>query len=368
MWAPWEDVAAGVAQWREWTDEDYTRARSMLETAGFEPVGRELARDAVWLVACEHCMDSAQLWLERQRWDGTPRVSTFLSRLAGVEASPYAEAVSRYLWTALAGRVMVPGTKADMVPILVGGGGVGKSTGIKALVPGNELACRVDLQKDDVDNGRKMRGCLVAEIAELRGLGTRDSESIKDFLSAEDDKWTPKFKEMSTRHPRRCVFIGSTDKDAFLVDSAANFRRWLPVRVGKVDVWGIGQEREQLWAEAAGMFLMDGVAWEEAERLGRVEHEQFTEVDSWLSMVLKWADGRVGDSAPDLADEEGSALTWAERGFSSGDALTWAVGLPTAGINRSTQMRMGAALTAAGFKRERVWAGPDRGAWVWRRG
>ncbi|ESF27670.1 putative replication protein, partial [Salmonella enterica subsp. enterica serovar Tallahassee str. 0012] len=37
--------------------------------------------------------------------------------------------------TALAGRVLEPGVKADMVPILVGPQGCGKSSGVEALSP-----------------------------------------------------------------------------------------------------------------------------------------------------------------------------------------------------------------------------------------
>jgi predicted P-loop ATPase len=82
----------------------------------------------------------------------------------------YTRAVSRYLWTALAGRIVTPGVKADMVPILVGGQGVGKSTGVSAMCPSNEFFTEVSFHEKEDDLARRMRGRLVGEIGELRGL------------------------------------------------------------------------------------------------------------------------------------------------------------------------------------------------------
>lgn len=62
-------------------------------------------------------------------WDGVERVERFLESYAGAEAGDYSRAVSRYMWTAMAARLLNPGAKCDMVPVLVGGQGTGKSTG-----------------------------------------------------------------------------------------------------------------------------------------------------------------------------------------------------------------------------------------------
>lgn len=87
------------------------------------------------LVADENPFDSAIEWLNGVDWDGVPRVKTFFETYFDVEPSEYTSAVSLYAWTALAGRVLSPGCKADMVPVLVGEQGCGKSTGIAALCP-----------------------------------------------------------------------------------------------------------------------------------------------------------------------------------------------------------------------------------------
>ena len=196
MYRDWADVAQGpAAGWRVWTDDDLTRARVALEKAGFEPVGRDLARDAVALVAAECVFDSAQCWLAGlPPWDGVPRVARWLADVCSAADTPYTAAVSTYLWTALAARVLNPGCQADMVPILVGGQGVGKTRTVRAIAPAVEYYASLSFESRDADLGRRLRGKLVAEVEELRGLHTRDAEAIKAFVSATTDQWVPKYK------------------------------------------------------------------------------------------------------------------------------------------------------------------------------
>ena len=114
-------------------------------------------------------VDSAHEWLARQRWDGVPRVERFLSDYLSVPDSPYARAVARYMWTALAGRVLDPGCEAPMVPVLIGPQGCGKSRGVKAMAPAGDLPgdhTYVELRFDTDDEkwARLTRAKLVGEI------------------------------------------------------------------------------------------------------------------------------------------------------------------------------------------------------------
>ena len=79
-----------------------------------------MIRDAVWLVADEHRFDSAVEWIGTLKWDGVARVESFLRDYMGVTDTPYTRAVSRYMWTALAGRVLSPGCEAPMAPVFIG--------------------------------------------------------------------------------------------------------------------------------------------------------------------------------------------------------------------------------------------------------
>lgn len=278
MFAP-----AGSGQWRAFTDADYARLRITMEKRGFKPVGRELIRDVVLLAADEQPFDSAITWLNGLEWDGVPRIECFYHTHFGTADTPYTRAVSMYMWTALAGRVLEPGIKADMVPILVGPQGCGKSSGVEALSPDPAFFTEISFAEKDDDLARKMRGRLVAEIGELRGLNTKELESIKAFVTRTHENWIPKYREFATQFPRRLVFVGTTNEDEFLADKTGN-RRWLPVEVSKVDVKAIKRDLLLLWAEAREVFQrLGGIQFREAEQLAASVHEQYTIKDAWLT-------------------------------------------------------------------------------------
>lgn len=337
-------TVGGDDQWLTFSDADYSRLRIGLEKGGFKPIGRELIRDIVLLVADENPFDSATEWLSRLEWDGVPRVATFLSDYFNAEQSEYTKAVSLYLWTALAGRVLSPGIKADMVPILVSSQGKLKSTVISALAPAQEHFCEIAFSENEDNLARKMRGKLVAEIGELRGLHTKELESIKAFITRTHENWVPKFKEFAVQYPRRLVFIGTTNKDEFLDDETGN-RRFLPVRVGLADLANIIKYREQFWAEGRELFKKHGILYKQAEELGAAEHDQYMLKDPWEDAVLKWL------IEPDmLTDEKPIDKPY----LRSGDVLQHALKIEPRNIKRGDEMRIGKTLAALGYVRKVV--------------
>lgn len=292
MWAPWSGNGGGAGQLAgvlvPWRNEDYLRTRVELERRGFEPMGRELLRDAVALVGKENAFDSAADWVRGLVWDGVSRVESFLETQFAAAPSAYSRAVSTYLWTALAGRALVPGVKADMVVILHSSQqGKRKSSAIEALAPVPEAFTTLDLAERDAELSRRLRGCLVAELVELRGLGARDHEAVNAWVTQRADRWTPKYEEIAITVPRRFLMIGSTNRDDFLSDATGN-RRWLPVTVQWGEAERIARDRDQLWAEGAYLFEQGGVAWADAERLAQDEHETFEMEEIGFDAVRKF--------------------------------------------------------------------------------
>ncbi|EBG1812825.1 replication protein [Salmonella enterica] len=339
MFAP-----AGSGLWQTFTDADYARLRIKMEQHGFMPIGRDLIRDVVMLVADEQPFDSATTWLNGLEWDGVPRIKSFYHTHFGTADTPYTRAVSMYMWTALAGRVLEPGIKADMVPILVGPQGCGKSSGVEALSPDPMFFTEISFAEKDDDLARKMRGRLLAEIGELRGLNTKELESIKAFVTRTHENWIPKYREFATQFPRRLVFIGTTNEDEFLADKTGN-RRWLPVEVSKVDVKAIKTDLLLLWAEARETFKrLGGIQFRDAERLGASVHEQYTIKDAWLETVEKWLD------TPDLMTND---IPRKCEFLRASDVLRDAIGLNPEKVSRREQMRISGVLQNCGYKASR---------------
>lgn len=336
----------GTDDWRPLGDADGVWLRAHLETGvcGFAPISKELMRDVVHAVATELEFDSARMWLEGLPYDGKVRCETFLRDYFGVDDTPYTRAVSLYLWTALAGRILDPGVKADMVPILVGAQGLGKSSAIAAMVPSVEHFVEIAFTEKEDDLSRKMRGKLIAEIGELRGLHTKEIEGIKAFITRTHEHWVPKFKEFTTLFPRRLVFVGSTNKDQFLADETGN-RRWLPVRVSQVDVSRVRAVAPDCWAEAMRLYQAGGIQWQAAERLAKAEHEEYEIKDAWAAPVQRWLEDPLFG---------GDDLLTSRPGITTTEALVGAIGLDSRNITRREEMRMGNVLRELGYVRKRV--------------
>ena len=332
---------------RPFRDDDYFDLALHLEkNHGFQHVPNELMRDAVRYVAQRKHFDSALHWLSNlPAWDGVPRVATFLRDYFGAEDTEYTRAVARYFWSGLVGRVKVPGIKADMVPIAVGKQGARKTSLIAAIVPEHDMFLELDLSKKDDDLAREMRGKLLCELAELKGISAKQVEHIKAFISRRREEWTPKFKEFTTRYMRRCMSFGSTNEDEPLPDDDTGQRRWLPFRCNdnhKGDVEKLIQMRNQLWAEAAVLFSENGVLWQEAERLAPTIHKEFEKEDSWTARIEQWVfNGDMGDIAP--VDKEG--------GLRLIDVIEHALSIRIKDVTMTIERRVGKGLKQAGLRK-----------------
>jgi predicted P-loop ATPase len=319
--------------WRPFTDTDYTQLRVWLETIGnCEPVSQEMARAAAQLVAERQKMDTAKIWIESLKWDGVERISHFCSRYWGTIDDAYTRAVGLYLWTALAGRVVSPGCQCDMVPVLIGSQGIGKSRGVQAMVPAAEHYAELRLDEADDAIARKMRGVLIAELAEMRGLRNSEIERTKAFITRTHEKWTPKYKEFATSYPRRFVIVGTTNDEEFL-PSDSEQRRWLPVHTIGVDVKRIREDRNQLWAEALVRYTTDGVHWQGMDELAKPAREMASSPDNWEQVIAQW-----------LVDTDGTNIRLS-------DVLESAVGLDPRTITRAHELRAGRVLRSLGYVR-----------------
>lgn len=354
--------AGAPGAWRQFEDADYTRMQIFMERGGFKKITKETLRDAVWLVAIENRFDSAIEWARSLEWDGVPRVAAFLERYCGVKATPYARAVSRYMWSALAGRALEPGAKADMVPVLIGPQGVRKSSGVAAMVPWPELFAEMDLADRDAEASRRMRGRLVIELAELKGLYSRDAEAIKAFITRRHEEWRPLYKEFNTIFPRRNLFIGTANVGEFLSDDTGE-RRWLPVVVGGlVDVEAIERDRLQLWAEGCAMFLAAGVDWHDAETLARDVHGEHKISDSWAPVVEQWLTS--GDFEA-VGGEPGADLG-RRAVVQTHEVLIGALGFDAKNIKKGEERRVAAILKSLNYALGRPYVNGKRcRAWVY---
>lgn len=325
---------AADTTWRLFDDDLYTKLRLRLVDMGMEKhVTKEYVISSVSLVAREQAMDSAQEWLAEVEWDGVSRIANFHTNVLKLEDTPYYQAVCFYLWTALAGRIVEPGCKADMVPILIGKQGLRKSTFVEAIAPSEAEYTAVSLAARDSDLARQLRGKVVAEWDEMRGLNTRESEAIKGWVTHRTDEWVPKFKEFAITAPRRFILVGTTN-DARVFNDHTGARRWLPVWVERpIDTTYVRENREQLWAEGRALFQAHGVMWQKAEALAGAYHRRATVRDVWVDPVRQWL------------REQGN-----RDGWTSTQILSGACSVAVAHANAGTYLRLQRVMAYIGWE------------------
>lgn len=344
--------------WRELRDTDYNTIRRNLEKASFIKIQKRDIADGVEEYAEKNSFDSAQNWLNTiPAWDGVPRVSRFFHHYFRTPDTEYASEVSKYTWTALAGRILKPGIQADMVPVLVGSQGVGKSRGVEAMAPDPSFCGQLSFEDSKAEQSRKIQGKIIVEICEMQGFGKRDLENIKAIITQGADTWTPKWKEHSISRHRRNVWVGTTNEPELLTDPTGN-RRWLPLTCeGVVNTQAIKADKLQLWAEAKVLYEKHGIIWQGAEKLAAKEHENYKCSNDIKEILLDWWHKRHDFEGLRPVPEPSGAYSWGElmnyvRHRAQGLAVRVTTGTISAALK---EMRF----VKKQFENRRVWFPPE---------
>ena len=301
---PWER-RDGI---REWTELDGHEAFAEAQIR----LGVRSRRDfntalRIALMRCHR--DSLREWaLSLDPWDGKKRAETLLRDMLGSTGSD----LERIAWgTFMRGafmRCLVPGIKFDYVPVLVGSQGCGKSTFCRLLAP--REAWYLD-GPSDLSNAKEaaeqMRGKMICELSELSGMSRHRTEAVKAAITRQTDTYRPPYAERTRDYPRRCVFVGTTNRVDFLDDRTGN-RRFIPL------VCGVGVPKMNVHEEAAARRYI-GACWSEIAAeyasTGRLTLSLPAEVERELDEVresYESADDRIGIIQEYLSTKRGQMV------------------------------------------------------------
>ena len=254
-------------------------------------------------------------------WDRTPRIETLLIDYLGAPDNRYVRAVTRKTLCAAVKRVLQPGVKFDTMLVLNGPQGVGKSTLI-AKLGGEWFNDSLSLNDTkDKTAAEKLQGFWIMEIGELAGLRKAEVETLRSFLSRQNDIYRASFGKRATPHLRQCVFFGTTNEESgYLRDTTGNRRFW-PVKTpgnGYKHSWQLTQrEIDQIWAEAL-FYVQQGEKIHldsEMDALAKEEQREAMETDEREGLVREYLDK--------LLPEDWETMDLPERrGFLRGDAFT----------------------------------------------
>ena len=185
-------------------------------------------------------------WLDSLEWDGQFRLDNCLSVYCGAENSAVIREAGRCWLLAAVARAYQPGTKFDHVLILEGNQSIGKSTVFRVLANSWSDELNTFSGKEAAE---KLDGVWIIEIAELAAMRRSDVETVKKFITTTHDRYRPAYGRHAVDKPRTCVFGGTTNSKDYLPDSTGNRRFW-PIHCEAINISGLRQDRDQLWAEA----------------------------------------------------------------------------------------------------------------------
>ncbi|WP_319823844.1 virulence-associated E family protein [Thalassovita sp.] len=238
-------------------DDDYTATQAWFNRNGFPKTNSEIVRAAVRKVCRHHSFDPLRDYLEGLQWDGTSRLSTWLTIYCGAAANEYTSEVGKKWCVSAVARGLKPGCKADHMLVLEGAQGRRKSTALSALA-GEDWFSDALPPMGTKDASSFLRGKWIVEVGELEAM-RRDVDAVKAFISRQVESFRPAYAREEVSEPRRCVFAGTTNKDDWQRDETGGRRFW-PVKVVEINLPALERDRDQLWAEAV-VFYRQGEKW-----------------------------------------------------------------------------------------------------------
>lgn len=249
--APWHDVYERASVW---TDSDTVMLKTwwMQHTALYNVESR-IIEDAIVAVSHGQHYHPVREWLMTLKWDGIPRLNTWLIDYAGADDNDYVREVGRLTFIAAIARVFKPGIKHDTMLILEGKQDLGKSRLVKAI--GGKWYADVQIDPHSKDCVDAMQGAWILEASELEFMRRNDVNALKRFLSLQEDKVRLAYARRAKPFPRQSIFIGTVNPtpEGYLHDSTGN-RRYLPVLCRRINVEGFKNVRDQIFAEAYARF------------------------------------------------------------------------------------------------------------------
>lgn len=324
---------------REWRDDDTTSLTAyMQKSVGMGSISEQVVGSAVRYVARQRPRHVVRQWLQSLKWDGVTRIAHAFQNYWGATAQPadYVCAASANFFIGMVARVMQPGCKLDTMPVFEGQQGIRKSSALEVL--GGPWYAVVNELVTSKDFLQGMRGKWILEIAELQSFSRSDISHVKSIMSTRSDTYRPSYGRASVDYPRQCVFAGTTNVDDWGSDDTG-LRRFWPITCDTIDLSGLRENRDQLFAEAMAVqqrempwWVMPGAT--EQQQLERQHH------DEWSALITTWADleilkGSTHVTVPDLALQ--------------------ALKLPVAQLDKSAQMRIARVLRLSGWVRKTAW-------------
>jgi predicted P-loop ATPase len=168
---------------------------------------------------------------------------------------------------------------------------------------------------------------------------------LKSFITRDTERYRPSYGRLEVIEPRQCVFIGTTNREAYLRDETGGRRFW-PIKTGEIDATALAADRDQLFAEVVVRFRAGERWWPnrkfEQEHIVTEQTSRY-EGDAWEDPIREY-----------INDQERVTI---------GQIAQGALCIETPRVSTSDQRRIAAVLELFGWYR----AKREAGARWWRK-
>lgn len=292
-----------------WNEQDDSLLKAYIE-ATYKMRNNECYYDAFNIVCHKNSYNPIKQLLESKQWDGKERISTLFQKYLGCEDNAYTKEVARLVFAGGIARLYNNGCKFDFMPIFRGTQGSGKSSFIRWLALNDSWFKEVN-ELDGQEGKEALDGAWICEISELLALTkSKEVEAVKSFITRQNDNYRKPYERRVTDNPRKCIFIGTTNRSQFLTDATGN-RRFLPIETHSNGYDLFEKEKEcredilQCWLEAKHNFDNGNyslVANKEILDVIKEKQADFVEDDWRIGVIQKYISDKDKTCVKDIWD------------------------------------------------------------------
>lgn len=288
-------------KWQEFQEHESINIQTRISVLfpSFIKVTKAMVEDALSKVIHDNEINSIAEYFKSLKWDRTPRLDSWLSKVFGVEDDEYHKSIGSNWLKGLVNRGVNPGCKFDYVLVIEGRQGSLKTSALAELGNIQDYNAHVEITGaiNNKDFLLKFAGKIIVEFSEGDSLSRSETKQLKSIITDRYDNYREPYARKSKDHPRQCVFAMTTNEDTYLKDDTGN-RRWLPVKAvsDESNIQWIKDNREQLYAEAYHRVIeLKETTWEfpkelleEAQDARRIEDTNADMVTDWYLDLLPY--------------------------------------------------------------------------------